>query len=148
MSCSTILPLQYKAFNDRHGDNGHCCSHHRWSNRRNKRWRLYLLKHFLFLFPKSLWDFEETFGNFSAIADAKEMGICRTRRRDSGHAKCKNLLPQGGEIRFQNVQFSLHGDRQEIPKYQSHYSCWTKVALVGHTGSGKTTLTKLLSCDF
>ena len=57
----------------------------------------------------------------------------------SGH------LPEGpGEVRFEGVDFSYDGRTPVLKKIDLHISGGETVALVGATGSGKSTLTRLL----
>lgn len=57
----------------------------------------------------------------------------------------KNLANITGNITFENVGFQYKEGNEDVIKNLSfHIKAWQKVALVGSTGSGKTTLTKLL----
>lgn len=51
----------------------------------------------------------------------------------------------GGTIDFQNVVFSYDGERQALKGINLHIPAGSTVALVGHTGSGKTTIASLIS---
>jgi ATP-binding cassette subfamily B protein len=54
------------------------------------------------------------------------------------------LPPGGGRIRFENVSFSYLADRPVLADVDLEIAPGRTVALIGHTGSGKTTLTSLV----
>ena len=47
-------------------------------------------------------------------------------------------------IRFSNIDFSYHPERQIIKNFSAHIKKGSKVAIVGPTGAGKTTIVNLL----
>ncbi len=49
-----------------------------------------------------------------------------------------------GQISFNNVSFGYEKNKPIIQNFNAHFKVGTKVAIVGHTGAGKTTLVKLL----
>lgn len=53
--------------------------------------------------------------------------------------------PMRGEIVFENVAFGYHSDVDAVQKVSFRITPGQTVALVGQTGAGKTTLTKLLN---
>ena len=53
-----------------------------------------------------------------------------------------------GDIRFENVSFSYDGRRQTLKDISFHASKGEMIALVGPTGSGKTTLVNLLGAFY
>jgi ATP-binding cassette subfamily B protein len=54
-------------------------------------------------------------------------------------------LPAGrGEIRFESVSFGYHADRHVLEEIDLTVGAGRTVALIGHTGSGKTTLAALV----
>jgi len=54
-------------------------------------------------------------------------------------------LPAGpGRIRFENVSFGYDGDRPVLGRIDLDVEAGQTIALIGHTGSGKTTLTTLV----
>jgi ABC-type multidrug transport system fused ATPase/permease subunit len=54
-------------------------------------------------------------------------------------------LPAGpGRIRFENVSFGYAGDRPVLDRIDLDVEAGRTIALIGHTGSGKTTLTTLV----
>src|SRR5690606_24095058 len=56
----------------------------------------------------------------------------------------QRLQPQGGAIRFENVNFSYHGKRQILHDISFDLPAGHKMAIVGPSGSGKSTLARLL----
>jgi ATP-binding cassette subfamily B protein len=55
-----------------------------------------------------------------------------------------DLPPGEGEIRFENVSFSYLPDRPVLQELDLALDAGTTLALIGHTGSGKTTLASLV----
>jgi ATP-binding cassette subfamily B protein len=55
-----------------------------------------------------------------------------------------DLPPGEGEIRFENVSFSYLADRPVLQELDLALDAGTTLALIGHTGSGKTTLASLV----
>lgn len=101
-----------------------------------------------FLIPlfRTLWDFGKNLRQlFRAIADAKEMGeILEQEEEVKDISNAPEIVVKKGDIAFHDVQFSYSGDRQEIQNISLTIPAGQSVALVGNTGSGKTTITKLL----
>jgi ATP-binding cassette subfamily B protein len=58
--------------------------------------------------------------------------------------KAVELPPGDGEIRFEDVSFSYLPDRPVLEHLDLTLEAGTTVALIGHTGSGKTTLSSLV----
>ena len=63
-------------------------------------------------------------------------------RQHKGRSAFKG--PVRGEIRFENVSFSYDGQRETLKNVSIHAKPGQTIALVGATGSGKTTLVNLL----
>ena len=57
----------------------------------------------------------------------------------------KPAAPPRGEIEFRNVWFAYNGDEWVLRDVSLHVSPGESVAIVGHTGAGKTTTTSLLT---
>jgi ATP-binding cassette subfamily B protein len=55
-----------------------------------------------------------------------------------------DLPPGDGEIRFENVSFSYLSGRPVLERVDLGLAAGTTLALIGHTGSGKTTLASLI----
>ncbi|RNA69656.1 ABC transporter ATP-binding protein [Alteribacter keqinensis] len=60
-------------------------------------------------------------------------------------AGAKKLNYIGGDIQFHDVEFSYNSDRKALNKINLNINSGETVALVGHTGSGKTTIVNLIS---
>ena len=63
-----------------------------------------------------------------------------TEKLDDG----KNFEPKNGEIIFENVDFGYSDERKIFENLNFSIFSWEKVALVGNTGAGKTTIVSLL----
>lgn len=61
------------------------------------------------------------------------------------HPKYENWEELHGEVEFKDVTFSYVEDEIILDKFNLHIKPGMQVALVGHTGSGKTTIVNLLS---
>ncbi len=72
------------------------------------------------------------------LAEVEEATITEGRRRVSEWK---------GEVRFEHVHFAYEQDKPVVNDVHLHVPAGTSVALVGHTGCGKTTLVNLLQ-DF
>ncbi len=57
-------------------------------------------------------------------------------------AKGNNLIE--GSVTFENVKFGYNSDKIIINDFSAHFKAGSKVAIVGPTGAGKTTIVKLL----
>src|ERR671934_438568 len=55
-----------------------------------------------------------------------------------------DLPPGGGDLRFDRVGFEYMADRPVLEDVDLHVPAGRTIALIGHTGSGKTTLTSLV----
>jgi ATP-binding cassette, subfamily B, bacterial len=60
------------------------------------------------------------------------------------HAEAVELPPGDGAIRFEDVSFSYLPGRPVLEHLELDLDAGTTVALIGHTGSGKTTLSSLV----
>ena len=109
-----------------------------------------LFQSILLMLVQRLWDFGRNFRNFfTALADASEMaGIYKNRNIEKNEPSSKPLTISKGDINFDKMSFAYGGTDQSnaclFEDFSLHIKPGEKVALVGHTGSGKTSLTKLL----
>ncbi|MCU7932722.1 MAG: ABC transporter ATP-binding protein/permease [Candidatus Thiodiazotropha sp. (ex Codakia rugifera)] len=62
----------------------------------------------------------------------------------SDAADATNLQLDGGEVRFEQVDFSYQVERQILSQVDFVIRAGEKVAVVGHSGAGKSTLSRLL----
>lgn len=92
------------------------------------------------------WGFGKMIRNiFTNLADADEMtGILNTPIEVQNSPDAKNLVITKGEIEFINAGFNYNDTRNIISKFNLKIKDKEKVALVGSSGSGKTTIIKLL----
>ena len=93
-----------------------------------------------------IWDFGRAVRKvFSALADADEMVEILNLPREVKDARgAKELQVQTGRIEFQHVFFSFNKTRRVLRDMNLVIEPREKVALVGSSGSGKSTMTKLL----
>ena len=109
-----------------------------------------LFQSIMIMLIQRLWEFGRNFRNFfTALADASEMAeIIRQNDLETDHPNTKAITIHHGDIRFENVMFSYHtqnlGQPALFENFTLHIKAGEKIALVGHSGSGKSTITKLL----
>lgn len=60
---------------------------------------------------------------------------------DNGTKKCENII---GDIEFKNVEFGYNPKKTIIHNFNAQVKSGQKIAIVGPTGAGKTTIVKLL----
>ncbi len=79
-----------------------------------------------------------------AIADSKDYFEIMDMKPDiADHTNASNLAFKRGEIEFSNMSFG-YGDKHVLHNISFKVEPDTKIALVGESGEGKTTLTNLL----
>lgn len=93
-----------------------------------------------------LWDFGRAVRSiFTSFADAREMVEIMLQPidvTDIPHAHA--LTVPRGEIVFDRVSFSYQKTRRVLNRFNATIQAGTRVALVGHSGAGKSTIVKLL----
>lgn len=95
-----------------------------------------------------MWDFNRLYrtmeSSISEVAEFTELLLDKPRLTDSNQPS--QLVVKKGEIDFKNVSFRYHDNANEhlFSGLNLHVNSGEKVALVGHSGGGKTTITKLL----
>lgn len=101
---------------------------------------------YLFALFHRLWDFGRSLRNlFTAIADASEMADILELAPEVQNIKdAQSLRVEKGSIEFQRVEFSYAGEKNQFHNFSVTIPAGQSVAVVGHTGAGKTTITKLL----
>ncbi|TSC70222.1 MAG: ATP-binding cassette, subfamily B, bacterial [Parcubacteria group bacterium Gr01-1014_70] len=83
--------------------------------------------------------------SYEALAEAHEMvEILDTPHEVRDRPRAKKLTVSKGEIEFQSVSFNFNETRSILKGFDLHIKGGEKVALVGPSGAGKTTITKLL----
>jgi len=93
-----------------------------------------------------LWNFGNTIRRiFNAYADATEMvDIMNLPREIIDSPGAKNLRITAGTIEFRDVTFTFNETRKVLEHFNLSIESMEKIALVGPSGAGKTTVTKLL----
>ena len=82
---------------------------------------------------------------FSAVAEATEMSeILRIPHEIRDNPGAVSLVVQKGDIIFKDIDFKYRDGNAVLSKFDLHIKKREKVALVGPSGAGKTTVTKLL----
>jgi ATP-binding cassette subfamily B protein len=93
-----------------------------------------------------LWEFNRTYRNLeNAIAEAAQFTqllLEPSALSEVPHAKRLHITK--GDINFQHVDFSYKSGRPLFTGLDVHIKPGEKIALVGHSGGGKSTITKLL----
>jgi ATP-binding cassette subfamily B protein len=105
-----------------------------------------LFQSLLLLLIHRLWEFGRNFRNFfTALADASEMAeIIRGEEIEKETPNAREHSIVDGEIVFDKLCFSYGKGQNLFENFSLHIKAGEKVALVGQSGSGKTSLTKLL----
>ena len=82
---------------------------------------------------------------YEGLADAAEMvDILKTPHEIQDNRTAPSLVVKEGAIEFREVDFSFHKIRKALDLFNLTIRAGEKVALVGPSGAGKTTVTKLL----
>ena len=109
-----------------------------------------LFQSILLLLIHRLWDFGRNFRSFfTALADASEMAeIIEMDDFEADSIDARPIDIERGDIRFENLSFNYAGLDEKcsglFKDFSLHIKAGENIALVGHSGSGKTSLTKLL----
>ncbi len=95
---------------------------------------------------QQLWSLNKTIRNFyQSIADSKEMvDILLTKYEIEDLPNAKLLIVKNGEIDFNNVSFQFNKDNKILDNLSLTIRPKEKVAIVGHSGAGKTTIVRLI----
>jgi ATP-binding cassette subfamily B protein len=94
----------------------------------------------------NVWNLGRQFRTiYASIADASEMVEILQKKHDiEDMPRAKNLKVGAGVINFSDVIFGFQDGRKVLQKFNIRISAGEKVAFVGLSGAGKTTITKLL----
>jgi len=105
-----------------------------------------LFQSILLMLIHRLWEFGRNFRNFfTALADASEMTAVFKNEDieiDTPQAKAQKI--HRGQVSFNRIDFAYDAQRPLFVDFSLNIQAGEKVALVGQSGSGKTSLTKLL----
>jgi ATP-binding cassette subfamily B protein len=117
-----------------------------WSQGRLLVGDVVLLQSYLFRTFDKLWNVGKNIRTiYEAIADANEM----TEMLEKPHEvqdtpNAKTLKVAEGSIEFSKVTFGYHSERNVLKNFELKIPSGQRVALIGPSGGGKTTITKLL----
>ncbi|MDR0314711.1 MAG: ABC transporter ATP-binding protein/permease [Oscillospiraceae bacterium] len=98
------------------------------------------------LFTQPMSEFAQIITNLQSTAAATERVfefLKEEEIEDESH-KTKTTTDALGEVEFLNVRFGYNKDRVIINDFSAHIESGQKVAIVGPTGAGKTTIVNLL----
>ncbi|MBU1613278.1 ABC transporter ATP-binding protein/permease [Patescibacteria group bacterium] len=105
-----------------------------------------LLQAYVLTLILRIWDFGKIIRNiYEDLADAEEMTeILETPHEITDIRRAKKLSVNRGEIIFENVEFYYNETRKILSDFSLKIAAKEKVALVGSSGAGKTTIVKLI----
>ena len=105
-----------------------------------------LIQSYLFSAVMLVWDFGRIMMKiYERLADAEEMTvILNLPHQIIDSDKAKKLIIKRGEIKFENVNFKYEDGQYVVKNLNLAINPGQTVALVGLSGSGKSTITKLL----
>ncbi len=93
-----------------------------------------------------VWDFAYYIrSTYESIADANEMTEMLIQPHSIvDNVRAKKLKISKGEIHFKDIDFSYSEDKPILDKFNLHIAAGERVALVGQSGGGKSTIVKIL----
>ena len=105
-----------------------------------------LLQSYVLIIFMHIWNFGKMIRRtYQNLADAEEMTeILNTEHEIQDSLTAKILKVDKGKIEFQNLDFYYHKTRKVFEKFNLTISNHQRVALIGPSGAGKTTVVKLL----
>lgn len=106
---------------------------------------VYLAITYTFTVARQLWEMNNIMRNYNRImGDAHDMTEILRLEPAVQDNSSKLLAATQGEIKFDNVQFAHDGGSSLFKAFDLSINPGKRVGLVGHSGSGKTSLTRLL----
>lgn len=105
-----------------------------------------LIQSYLLQILQRLWDFARVIREvYQHLSDAEEMiVIMNTPHEIKDLPQAKKMEVKHGAIDFQGVSFSYHKQNPVIDKFNLNINAGEKLALIGPSGGGKSTIVKLL----
>ncbi len=105
-----------------------------------------LLQAYIITLIDQLWGFTRVIRNiYQAYADAKEMvEILLLPHEIEDKPEAKELSANRGEIEYRDMNFSFNQTRQVLKNINLKIKAGEKIAFIGPSGGGKTTLVRLL----
>lgn len=109
-------------------------------------WEVVMFLSFSLIFLSAIedltWTFESIFWNIAPIEQYFQ--ILDTDMDVQDIVNAKKLKNVRGDVSFKNLTFSYDGIRKVLKNINIDVKAGEKIAFVGHTGSGKTTMTNML----
>jgi ATP-binding cassette, subfamily B, multidrug efflux pump len=98
------------------------------------------------LFTQPLSQIAQAFTSMQSVAAASErvFAFLDEEEQEDEKQKTKKLENIKGEVEFRNVHFGYIADKEIIHDFSVKISAGQKIAIVGPTGAGKTTIVNLL----
>ncbi len=105
-----------------------------------------LIQTYSFQLMGRLWDFGRNLKDiYAALADSQDMiEILYKPHEIKDIVGAKDLKITKGEIDFHNVDFSYNDSQKVFKNFSLKIKAGEKVAIIGHSGGGKTSLVKLI----
>lgn len=105
-----------------------------------------LIQVYIIGLAQQLWGLNRVVrGIYESLADSKEMvEILHLEHEIKDVPNAKEISINKGEIEFKDVVFSFNKEREVLHKINLNIKAGEKVALVGPSGAGKTTLIRLI----
>lgn len=105
-----------------------------------------LIQAYIIMVLNMVWNFGRILRKvYESLSDAEEMTVVLETPYDVVDVdKAKELKVNEGEIDFSNVYFAYERDGNVIENFSLRIKSKQTVAIIGSSGAGKTTLTKLL----
>lgn len=106
----------------------------------------FLLQSYIFIVIINIWNFGRTIQRiYEELAEAEEMAeVLNTPHEIVDIEGAKKLKVNNGKIEFSNVGFNYNETRKIFDNFNLSITLGEKIALVGPSGAGKTTVIKLL----